>query len=141
MGFLGMLAGKKLFGTVVGERGSRAIMGIATALMILLLFVGSAWFLRHDAFNDGQRVERAAWEKKAADLKAEAEKLQRHADQLRASAETVDRDRIATNRKEVDDATSNIPDQRTSPRQHARACIELRRQGQNPAACQSQPAR
>ena len=94
---------------------------------------------------DGKRIgkasERAAWEAKAAEMKIRAEQMQRTADNLRLNAEALQRAANARNRQEVDNAVRNIPDQGTSPRQHARACLELRRQGQNPPACQPQPAR
>lgn len=130
-----------LMGWGIGSRAAKLIAYVGIPLLILAAIAGSVWFLRHDAYKDGQRDERAAWELKAAEMKALAEKLQRKADQLRQTAEQADRSRIATNRKEVDDATRNIPDQGTSDRQRTRACIELRRQGQNPPACQSQPPR
>lgn len=130
-----------LMGWGLGARAAKLVAYVAIPLLILAVIGGGIWFLRHDAYSDGKRDERAAWELKAAEMKALAEKLQRKADQLRQAAEQADRTRIATNRQEVDNAVSKIPDQRTSPRQHARACLELRRQGQNPPACQSQPAR
>lgn len=130
-----------LMGWGLGARAAKLIAYVGIPLLILAVVGGGIWFLRHDAYNDGQRDERAAWEIKAAEMKALAEKLQRHADTLRQAASDLDKTRIATNRKEVDDATRNIPDQGTSARQHTRACIELRRQGQNPPACQPKPAR
>lgn len=130
-----------LMGWGLSSRIAKLVAYVAVPLLILAVIGGGIWFLRHDAYKDGQRDERAAWELKAAEMKALAEKLQRKADQLRQTAEELDQARIARNRQEIDNALRNIPDQRTSPRQHARACIELRRQGQNPPACQSQPAR
>lgn len=76
----------------------------------------------------GRSAERTAWEAKAAAIAAKAVKIQRAADDLRRKAEQLDRDRITSNRKEVDDALSGIPDQAPTARQRARACLELRRQ-------------
>jgi hypothetical protein len=106
---------------------------------LLVLFLVWRWHIGEvaDARAEGRDTERAAWVARSEEIKAMAAALQRSADQLRAAAETRDRARIATNRKEVDDATRNIPDQGTSARQRARACIELRRRGQDSPACQS----
>ena len=130
-----------LMGWGLGSRAAKLIAYAGIPLLILAAVGGGLWFLRHDAYNDGKRDERAAWEAKATELARQAAILQRRADQLRQSAEQLDRARIARNRQEVNDALRNVADQATSDRQRIRACIELRRQGQNPPACQSQPAR
>lgn len=129
-----------IIGWVAKYVGAKFAPFLVWGLAIAALF-GALWWLRHDAYGDGKRAERAAWEQKSLRLQAEANRLQRIADQLRTAAAAADAARITRQRQEVENAIANIPDQRTSPRQHARACLELRRQGQNPPACQSQPAR
>lgn len=129
-----------LTGWGLSERIAKLIAYVGIPLLILAAVGVGLWWLRHDAYGDGERHERAAWEAKAAEMARQAAELQRRADQLRQAAEQQDEARIATNRKEVDDAVKNIPDQGTSARQRARACLELRRQGKSSAACQPQPA-
>lgn len=110
--------------------------GLAGLFAVLV----ALWLWGNGRYHAGERHERAAWEAKSAEMKAQAEQLQRMAGDLRNRAETLQRAALARNRQEVDNALRDIPDQGVSARQRARACIELRRQGQNPAACQPQPA-
>lgn len=105
-----------------------------------LALLAALWWLRADAYRDGVKAERGVWEQKVADLELKALRIQRQAEELRMKAEQVARARIAQNRTEVDNATSNIPDQSTSARQRTRACIELSRQGKSPPACEPQSA-
>lgn len=121
----------------LGEQLAK-ILGIAVPIA---LAVGALLWLRADAYSDGVSAERGKWQAKAAEMAIVAGQLQRRADQLRQEREEFQRAQIARNRQEVDNAVRNIPDQAVSPRQHARACLELRRQGENPPACQSRPAR
>lgn len=112
----------------------------ASIIFPILLVLGALWFLRSDAYKDGQRAERAKWELQVEKQRTEAQRLQREADRLRLAAEQFERERIARNRQEVEDAVRDIADQTTTPRQRARACLELRRQGQSSPACGPDPA-
>jgi hypothetical protein len=114
---IGWLVGKKLFGTVLGEKAARAIAYIALAAVLIGgFFAGKAIYDRsviahHDA---AQQLDQAKRERSAdANL---------HAQQGRDSAAAEQRT------QEIDHATTGIPDQAPSARQHARACLELRRQ-------------
>jgi hypothetical protein len=119
--------------SIFGPRFAKPVL-IGLAVLIAL---GALWGWGQMRYRAGVHDERAAWEVKVAELKAKAETIQRRADQILRRAEALDRERIASNRREVDDALRNIPDQATSDRQRSRACIELRRRGQNSPACQS----
>lgn len=63
----------------------------------------------------------------ARDKAAQAER-ERQADATLNGEVTRDAAASAERKKEIDDATNGIPDQATSARQRARACVELRRQ-------------
>ena len=77
----------------------------------------------------GVSAERAAWEKKVSDetiarqKAALAEERQREIDAARGAAA------IATQRKELDDATADLPDRALTDRQLARFCAERMRAG------------
>lgn len=106
-----------------------AALGVVTAVVFGIKAYGSA---RAEA---AQVAERAAWEVLVAEQEAQIAILQRQADaNLKDQVEQDDRE-IASNREEVENAVADLPDARPSPRQLRRACVELRRQGQAPAAC------
>lgn len=113
--------------------------GLTEWARLIAVFVLAVLITTPLAYCEGKSAERSAWEAKVARLAVKAEKIQRAADEVRRKAEAIDKARITDNRKEVDDATRNIPDQATSARQRARACVELQRQaaatGQPKPAC------
>lgn len=81
------------------------------------------------AWDRGRDHERAEWNKEVAKVrKARTEAMQRasEADAKRAAEGAKP---IIEKRKEIDNATANLPDQSPSARQRARGCAELRRQG------------
>ena len=77
----------------------------------------------------GREDERAAWEQEVAEIRAERDEAAKRA----AMADEALADQVAKNilerRKELDDATANIPDQELSARQCARVAQLLRREG------------
>ncbi|GAA0730029.1 hypothetical protein [Sphingomonas japonica] len=60
-------------------------------------------------------------------IQAESDRLQRAADRLLVARQQQARTTIATDRKALDDAISQIPDRPTDDRQSIIACRELRR--------------
>lgn len=84
---------------------------------------------------DGKRAAHA--EQQAAEAKALAAQAarERTADANLTQTRQQQTAAIAAARKEVDDATAQIPDQAPTARQRARACVELRRQGHAAPAC------
>lgn len=115
---------------------------IAVAVGVLIACmaaVASLYQYGDSRYRSGQQDERAVWEQLVADQQLEMAYLQRQADQLLAAQRSEDEGRIETERKELEDAVANIPDQSTTARQRARACSILRRQGTASAACVDQP--
>lgn len=89
--------------------------------------------------REGRRATVAEYEAAATRITAANEKLARAADRLRRDTlERADR-AITSQRKEIDDATRNIPDAAPSARQRAIACASLRsearRRGAPEPAC------
>ena len=107
----------------------------------LILFAGWRWHVGevNDAYEQGVTDQKAAQARQIVADKLEQARREKLATDALARAVATDTARIATNRKDVDDAARNIPDQAPSARQLVRACVELRRQGQNPPACQHIP--
>jgi len=110
----------------------------ALALVTTIVFsIKSYGDARYDA---GQLEERVIWEKIVAEQTVALEKMQRAADQFLTSQRDADETEIENDRKELEDAIEEIPDQQTSARQRAIACRELLRRGQAPAACAADAA-
>lgn len=78
---------------------------------------------------DGRARERDAVEAAEQKARADAQEKARVADETRRKLEAAATAKITADRKEVDNATAQIPDQAPSARQRARACLELRRSG------------
>lgn len=78
---------------------------------------------------DGRARERDAIEAAQQKAKAAAGERARVADDARRKLDAAATAKITADRKEVDNATAQIPDQAPSARQRARACLELRRSG------------
>jgi|TARA_R100000479_G_scaffold176487_1_gene131359 hypothetical protein len=80
-------------------------------------------------YDDGREEERAAWEEKVAEIRAERDEAMKLATDMDKALAAAGIATIEDRRKELDDATADIPDQELTPRQRARACAELQRQG------------
>lgn len=87
------------------------------------------WQYGERRYEDGVADERARVI--AANIKKERARIAREMEAATEDAETktVGEQTIAERRKELDNATANIPDQGLTDRQRARVCAELRRQG------------
>lgn len=103
----------------IGRTWWRAALGAAVAIPPAFL-LGQC---------DGRTRERDAIEAAQQKAGAEAQKRARLADEARRKLEAAAAAKITADRKEVDNATAQIPDQAPSARQRARACLELRRSG------------
>lgn len=83
--------------------------------------------------------DRSVIEKHGAREEAKQSKRERKADDNLNQQKRQDEQAAEERKREIDDATSNLPDQAPSARQRSRACIELQRQakaaGRNPPAC------
>ncbi len=88
--------------------------------------------------RNGTADERAAWETKVAEIRAERDAAMQDATEKdQALADIVAAD-ILENRKELDDVVKDLPDQELSARQCARVAQQLRREGRGhsiPTAC------
>lgn len=100
------------------------------AMMLILVCI-----LFAAAFQSGRMVERRQWKAAAAEAAQKAIEAARAADTKAVERRAAGAAAVAQERKEVNDAVSQIPDQPTSARQRARACVELRRQGASAPAC------
>ncbi|QNQ08277.1 hypothetical protein [Sphingomonas alpina] len=116
------------FGGIVGPKPARPLLiGLAMVLVVAMLGVGKC---RYDAAII-QRHDTA----RNAEISAQG-----RAGEARAAEERrIDDARIRNETQEVTNATQSIPDRTVSDRQHARACIILRRQARPgdpiPAGC------
>lgn len=114
-----------LVGRGIASKLAPWILGAAAFLLAIGAFAGAKALCdrsiidRHDTKQELKQVTRD----RAADSNLQVQK---------------GRDVAAAQQRqqEVDNATRNIPDQKPSPRQYARACLELRRE----AANRQQPA-
>jgi uncharacterized protein HemX len=95
-----------------------AVIGTAIVLLVAILGIGKC---AYDKSVIRQHEQKAALEQARRERKADTN-LQTQKTRDDAAAEQ--------RRKEIDNATRNIPDQAPSARQRARACVELRRQAQ-----------
>lgn len=111
-----------------------AALAVVAAVFFSIRAYGSA---RYDA---GVLEERVIWEKVVAEQQAALAELQRKADAALTAQRSNDWAKIEQSRKELEDVLTQIPDQTTSARQRTRACVELRRQGQEPASCLNFPS-
>lgn len=116
-----------LIGWAAKAVGPRFAKPLVYGLMVLAV-VAFFWWLRSDAYNDGVNAESGRWEQKIADDKAAQLERERLADQRLQAQRQRDAAAAGERKKEIDNATRNIPDQSPSARQRARACLELRRQ-------------
>lgn len=107
-------------------------LGVLSVLAIIFFSVKGYADARYEA---GQLEERAIWQNAIAEQRQKVLEAQRAADALLNAQVDRDDEAISKNRKELEDAVSQIPDQDTSDRQRARACFELRRSGNAPPAC------
>jgi hypothetical protein len=121
-----------MFGlTLLANRYVRIGLGVLAAAALLMLAVKC---VRDDAAGDERARQAAQIERdKAAQRQRETT-----AEQTRRADEAQSRAAADQRRKEIDDATRNIPDQAPSARQRSRACVELRRQAE--AAGRADPA-
>lgn len=114
---IGMLVGRRIFGKVIGEKAARAIAYIGLALLIVMV-LGIAK-CSYDA---------SVIEDYTAEQRADQAERERGADKKLNDQKQLDEAAAAQRKKEIEDATRNIPDQKPSARQRARACVELRRE-------------
>jgi uncharacterized protein HemX len=117
---IGWLVGRKLFGTVIGERGASVIAHAGLVLVVLAMVGGVVAWIRSDALSDHQahQVQRGV---KATNKAAD----ERVTDALKNSK----------SEQEMHDAVRAQPDQPIAPTSHALACERLRRRGHAPASC------
>lgn len=89
----------------------------------------TAWLWGNYREAEGRADERAAWEQKVEDLQKRLDDAMQAASEEDTKTEADINAGIAERRKELDNATADLPDQGLTDRQRARACAELRRQG------------
>ena len=102
---------------IVGPKFAKAgVIGAAIVLLVLALGLGKCAYDRSVIRHHDQKAA------------LQQEKRERKADQN--LNQQIGRDQAAAQQRqqEIDNATRNIPDQAPSARQHARACVELRRE-------------
>lgn len=109
----------------LGEKGAR----LASIGLLAFVAVAALAFVVMRIRADAVRDERARVElvRQAAELAQRAN--ERAAEDMRRRELAAERRLSEQRRREIDDATRNIPDQGLSARQRAILCVELRRQG------------
>lgn len=127
-----------LLGWGLSQKAAKLVAYVGVPLLIIAALAGGLWWLRADAYSDGEKAERGRWETKIERAKAEQAKRERTADANLQTQKGRDDAAAAARQQEIDNATRNIPDQGLSARQRARACLELRRQAK--ASGRPQPA-
>lgn len=101
-----------------------AAWGITLALTAAAIYLAYCW--SWDRGRDHQRDLNAA---EVAAIKEERDAAMQQAGERDALEAGAIEDTITRNRKELDDATAEIPDRPLSDRQRVRACRELVQQG------------
>jgi len=99
----------------------RVALLVLAAVAVLAIIV---MMIRADARHDERERQQLQIER---DKAVQAERERRAGEDLR-NREAIDRAAAEQRRKENEDAVRNIPDQATSPRQRAAACVRLRRE-------------
>lgn len=124
--FIGMLAGKQLFGRTITEPVARAIGIAGLVLLILGVAGGIVLAIRNDAVSDHEahQVQRAA----KATEKASTERAQ-------------DAVTNSKNDQERHDVINAQPDQPIAPTSLALSCKRLRDAGKHPSACRGSEGR
>lgn len=118
-----------LFAPLLGRWMSQRIAGLVSGLIVVALFCGALWGAYCWSWDRGRDHERAAWEARVKEVREK--RLETAAAAAKTDVETAAQSSaaITEKRKEIENATANLPDQGLTARQRARACAELRRQG------------
>lgn len=118
-----------IFAPFLGRWASERVAKALSGMIVVAALCGLLWGAYDWAWDRGRDHERAEWQaevEKVREKRRKASELAAEADaKIAADAATP----ITDKRKEIDNATANLPDQNLSARQRARACAELRRTG------------
>jgi hypothetical protein len=118
-----------LFAPLLGRWMSQRIAGLVSGLIVGGLLCGALWGAYCWSWDRGRDHERAAWEARVKEVREKRQETAAAAAKTDVETATQSSAAITEKRKEIDNATANLPDQGLTPRQRARACAELRRQG------------
>lgn len=118
-----------IFAPLLGRWMSQRIAGAVSGLIVVGLICGALWGAYCWSWDRGRDHERDAWEAKVEEIRAKREQTADTAAKIDVETATQSSAAITEKRKEIDNATANLPDQGLTARQRARACAELRRQG------------
>lgn len=122
-----------ILASVVGTRAAKPVAWLLGCVAALALLYGAYSAI----YRAGERGADRRWEAKTAEIRSARDAMALKAAELDALLARETSAPVKEKRKEIDDAVANLPDQGLSPRQRARACAELRRQGfgcETPAA-------
>ena len=118
-----------LFAPLLGRWFTKRVAGAVSGLTVVALLCGLLWGFYSWSWDRGRDHERAEWNAEFAKVRAKRQKTAETAADADAKTAAEAATPITEKRKEIDNATANLPDQGLSARQRARACAELRRQG------------
>jgi hypothetical protein len=118
-----------LFAPLLGRWMSEKVSGAVSGLITVALLCGFLWGFYSWSWDRGRDHERSAWQAKVEQVREKRQKTADDAADADAKTAAEAATPITETRKEIDNATANLPDQGLSARQRARACAELRRQG------------
>lgn len=105
------------------------IKKVPTWVWVALAAAFIIWQWGNSRYQDGKSDEASYWEEKVETLRRERDAAMAVAQENDAAIEKGGSQAIEAQRRELDNATRKIPDQILSPRQRARACYELQKQG------------
>ena len=118
-----------VFAPLLGRWMSARIAGALSGLIVAALLCGAVWGAYRWSWDRGRDHERAAWQAKVEVVREARRKTADDAAAADAKTAAEAAIPITEKRKEIDNATANLPDQGLTPRQRARACAELLTQG------------
>jgi hypothetical protein len=96
MGFLIGLAAR-----AVGEK----LAGPLVYALIAAALAGAVWWLRADAYSDGEAAEKASWEKAIAETEIEAGEVARDVEEERDTRTEDWSERVREEKEKIDEAT------------------------------------
>lgn len=118
-----------IFAPFLARWASERVAKVLSSALVLALLCGALYAAYSWSWDRGRDHERAEWQAQVEKVRAKRRKAAELAaeDDAKIAAEAATP--ITEKRKEIDNATANLPDQSLTARQRARACAELRRQG------------
>ena len=107
----------------------KVLAAIPHWVWLALLAVVALTLWGNHRYAAGRAEEAEAWEAEVAEIRRERDAAAAKAKRADLALRAAGLETISERRKELDNATADLPDQGLTPRQRARVCAELRRTG------------